>query len=116
MVSRVVPETFPQFCRLAQSAANASGHVAREETELQVCRKIVRCIEGLKQERGALVEITLQDVKQQVLKSKPRCSSAVPALFMFTLRYGGGTSAHLLHQTEAFVRGVPNKWVLRVGK
>ena len=104
VVSRVVPETFPQFCRLAQSAANASGHVAREETELQVCRKMMRCIEELRRQRGPLAEITLQDIKQQVLKSKPRCAAAVPALFVFTLRYGGGASAHLLHQTEAWVR------------
>ena len=104
VVSRIVPETFPQFCRLAQSAANASGHVAREETELQVCRKMIRCIEELRRQRGPLAEITLQDIKQQVLKSKPRCAAAVPALFVFTLRYGGGASAHLLHQTEAWVR------------
>ena len=104
IVSRVVAEEFPDFCRLAQSAANASGHVAREETELQVCRKIVACVEELRRQKGDGASITLQDIKHQVLRSKPRCASTVPALFMFTLRFGGGSSAHLLQQTEAFVR------------
>ena len=40
VVSQVVPERFPTFCALAQSAANAPGQVAREESELHLCRKI----------------------------------------------------------------------------
>ena len=46
-----------------------------------------------------------QDVKDAVLRSKPRAAATVPALFLFTLRYSGGQSGHLLHDTEKFVRG-----------
>ena len=34
IVSQVVPEHFPSFCQLAQAAANASGHVARERVRV----------------------------------------------------------------------------------
>ncbi|CAE7330223.1 unnamed protein product [Symbiodinium sp. CCMP2592] len=102
IVSKVVPQRFPSFCQLAQSAANASGHVAREESELQLCRKI----HGEVARHMGLGKSTVNyvDVKDAVLRSKPRSAGTVPALFVFTLRYSGGQHAHLLQETEKFVR------------
>ncbi|CAE7945745.1 unnamed protein product, partial [Symbiodinium necroappetens] len=102
IVSQAVPQRFPDFCHLAQSAANATGHVAREESELQLCRKIHSEVAG--QMRAGKSNVTYQDIKDVVLRSKPRSAGTVPALFVFTLRYSGGQSAHLLHETEKFVR------------
>ena len=104
VVSHLVPEKFPSFCGLAQSAANAAGHVAREESELHLCRKIHTEIMKHYQQTGKEF-VTYQDIKDAVLRSKPRAAATVPALFVFTLRYSGGQSGHLLHETEKFVRG-----------
>ena len=105
VVSHLVPEVWPTFCRLAQSAANASGHVAREENELQLCRKILARIQAIHKASGPARSVTFTDVKADVLRSKPRCSSSAPALFMFTLKFCGGQTGHFLAETEAFVRG-----------
>ena len=104
IVSHLVPEKFPSFCGLAQSAANAAGHVAREESELHLCRKLHTEIMKHSQQTGKEF-VTYHDVKDAVLRSKPRAAATVPALFVFTLRYSGGQLGHLLHETEKFVRG-----------
>ncbi|CAE7410343.1 unnamed protein product, partial [Symbiodinium microadriaticum] len=102
IVSQEVPERFPNFCQLAQAAANATGHVAREESELQLCRKIHQEV-ALQMSHGKAT-VTYVDIKDAVLRTKPRSASTVPALFIFTLRFSGGQTAHLLQETEKFVR------------
>ncbi|CAE7242174.1 unnamed protein product [Symbiodinium sp. CCMP2592] len=102
IVSHQVPERFPNFCQLAQAAANATGHVARQESELQLCRKIHQEV-ALQMSRGK-TNVNYVDIKDAVLRTKPRSASTVPALFVFTLRYSGGQTAHLLQETEKFVR------------
>ena len=82
VVSRQVVERFAAFCKLAQSAANASGHIAREETELQLCRKIFRVLET--KAAAGKSDCAFQDVKEEVLRSRPRNSGTVPWLFAFT--------------------------------
>ena len=109
MVSRQVVERFPAFCKLAQSAANASGHIAREETELQLCRKIFRVLET--KAAAGKSDLTFQDVKDEVLRSRPRNSGTVPWLFAFTARFSGGSQGHFLDETDQFVRahGYPSR-------
>ena len=102
VVSRQVVERFPAFCKLAQSAANASGHIAREETELQLCRKIFRVLET--KAAAGKSDCTFQDVKEEVLRSRPRNSGTVPWLFAFTARFSGGSQGHFLDETDQFVR------------
>ena len=104
VISSLIPETFPSFCGLAQSAANAAGHVAREESELHLCRKIHTEV-GKHYAKTKDTFVSYQDVKDAVLRSKPRAAATVPALFAFTLRYSGGQAGHLLQETEKFVRG-----------
>ncbi|CAE7793648.1 unnamed protein product [Symbiodinium sp. CCMP2456] len=98
IVSQAIPQRFPTFCGLAQSAANASGHVAREESELQLCHKIhgevARCMATGKS------TVNYVDVKDAVLRSKPRSAGTVPALFVFTLRFSGGQTAHFLEAND----------------
>ncbi|CAE7684490.1 unnamed protein product [Symbiodinium sp. CCMP2592] len=103
VVSQAVPQRFPSFCALAQSAANAAGHLAREESELHLCRKIHA--EVARQQSQGKDFVAYNDVKDAVLRSKPRAAGTVPALFVFTLRYSGGQAGHLLQETERFVRG-----------
>ncbi|CAE7453961.1 unnamed protein product, partial [Symbiodinium sp. CCMP2456] len=103
VISGIVPERFPSFCGLAQSAANASGHVAREESELQLCRKIHT--EVAKAYQAGKTTVTYQDVKEAVLRSKPRAAATVPALFLFTLRYSGG-QAQLRHMILHFAYAI----------
>ena len=105
VISSLIPETFPSFCGLAQSAANAAGHVAREESELHLCRKIHTEVGKHYEKSGKDTFVSYQDVKDAVLRSKPRAAATVPALFAFTLRYSGGQAGHLLQETEKFVRG-----------
>ena len=102
IVSQVIPEHFPSFCQLAQAAANASGHVAREESELQLCRKIHTEV-AVQMSKGKSA-VSYADIKEAVLRTKPRSASTVPALFRFTLRFSGGQHAHMLEDTEKFVR------------
>ena len=103
VVSQAIPQRFPTFCALAQSAANAAGHLAREESELHLCRKIHA--EVARQQQLGKEFVAYHDVKDTVLRSKPRAAATVPALFLFTLRYSGGQAGHLLQETEKFVRG-----------
>ena len=48
--------------------------------------------------------VSYADIKDAVLRTKPRSASTVPDLFRFTLRFSGGQHAHMLEDTEKFVR------------
>ena len=95
----------PSFWEACSTGVLYAGHVAREENELQLCRKILSRIQAIHKARGPDCSVTFTDVKADVLRSKPRCSASAPALFMFTLKFCGGQTGHLLAETEAFVRG-----------
>ena len=67
--------------------------------------KILSRIHAIHHAKGTATNVTFADVKAKVLRSKPRCGGSAPALFVFTLKFGGGQTRHLLNETEAFVRG-----------
>lgn len=81
-----------------------------EETELQMCRKILR--EWSQVPSGETV--TWDTIKAQVLRSKPPNQSTIPFIFQFLVRYGGGASGDYICETDAFVRacGYPKRTLI----
>lgn len=88
---------------LLQSSMNATHQVAKGETELQVAMKIASAIKT----RGK-AQLSWNDVQQEVLRSRPRCATACPSIFMWVAKYAAGDK---MKATEAFIRsnGHPSK-------
>eukprot|EP00438_Fugacium_kawagutii_P018084 Skav224387 [mRNA] locus=scaffold3483:16790:17749:- [translate_table: standard] len=100
VISRVIVEEFPNFPQLGQSAANAAQQVARPETEFQLAMKMV----GLFKSHGGTEVIPFSAIGPAMLRTKPPCPESIPQIYQFLLKCGGGRSAHLMLQSEKFIR------------
>ncbi|CAK9084212.1 unnamed protein product [Durusdinium trenchii] len=100
IVASSVVDAFADFCSLAQSAANASTQVARPETELQICCKMLAFFKN----KVGDDPVPYQDIAPAILRSKPQRPECIPHLYSFMIRCGGGKSAHLFTTTESFVK------------
>ena len=75
VISKDVENMFPELASVAQSAANVS--VAKVESELQVLRKIhANVVDRMK---GGSKAVCWDDVKADVLRSKPASGRTLPA-------------------------------------
>ena len=97
VISKLVIQEFPEFCSLVQSAGKAVGSIMQSESELQICRKILAAC-------GAQQITSYEAIKNQLFRSRPRNGVTIPFLFTFCVKFGGGSSGHLLLQTEDFVK------------
>jgi hypothetical protein len=96
-------QAHPTLATFLQSAGNAPGQVSKPEHEMQMLRKIHNCCMELRA-TSPQGRVSFEQVKSRVLKSKPPCASALPGMFNFVVRHGGGSGAVLLLETEAFIR------------
>ena len=92
VISHDVTESHPDYVRLAQAAGNASGQIASVEHELQLARKVTVAIDGLLKRSGKTT-VVYNDVAPDILRSRPPSASALPGIFMFVLKCGGGLGA-----------------------
>ena len=104
IISRQVLQRFPDLPKMMQAAGNCLGAVHRSESELQLCRKIVQACQDISKARGGDSLIGYDDIKNRVLRSKPRNAATVPFLFQFIRKFGGGESGQFLVQTERYVK------------
>ena len=81
-----------------------------EESELQICRKIINEIGKNANPSG----VQWDSIKNAVLRSKPLCATTAPFLFQFVLRFGGGSTGSYLLLTDSYVRacGKPSHGLL----
>ena len=92
---------FPELPQLIQEAANTGGQLARHEGELQLARRIHNVWCRLKD--TTTTEVTFQQVKDQILRSKPSCAGSVPFLWQYLLKFGGGQDARHFYELDEFV-------------
>lgn len=94
VISSEVVAHFDTLVPLAQSACNVGAQVSQNETELQICRKILAFMKD-----GACPNY--DEIAPMILRSRPRNAQTVPSLYQFMVRFG--SSSHYL-RTEAYVR------------
>ena len=104
VVSSLVQKTCPRFAELAQAAANAVGQQQRPETELQLCRKVLQLWTEEGRKAGGSGPVEYAKIAPHILKTKPPNGAVLPALYSFILKAGGGSTGHLMKQTEEYVR------------
>ena len=89
---------------LLQEAGNTSGQLQRKETELQLARRIHREFLKVASSKPPGSSVSYQELRAQVLRSKPSCTAAIPFIFTFLRKYSGGSSAEALNETEQAIR------------
>ncbi|CAE7242610.1 unnamed protein product [Symbiodinium microadriaticum] len=112
VISHSVTEHFPNYAGLAQAAGNTAGQVAAVEHELQLARKVNLAIQAHLAKNPGATTVAYQDVAGEILRSRPPCGSALPGIFIFVLKYGGGVKDDsYMSMTERHVRahGAPNR-------
>ncbi|CAE7256769.1 unnamed protein product [Symbiodinium sp. CCMP2592] len=112
VISHSVTEHFPNYAALAQAAGNTAGQVAAVEHELQLARKVNLAIHAHLAKNPGATTVAYQDVAGEILRSRPPCGSALPGIFIFVLKYGGGVKEDsYMSITERYVRahGAPNR-------
>ena len=108
VVSYEVAREFPQYCLLAQAAGNASGQIAAVEHELQLAKRVNVSIQAFLN-RTKKTAVTYQDVSAEILRSRSPHASALPAIFGFVLKYGGGADKDsFMSRTERHIRAHGN--------
>ena len=100
ILTRSVAKELPEIIPLLQSSGNASQQVAKPEDELQMTGKILAAINKFSQKHGNK-EVLWIDIKNDVLRSRPRCAAICPAIFGFVVKYGGRS---FMSETESFIR------------
>ena len=98
VLSHHVAREFPALLEMVQQRGNAT--LARPEHELQVMRRIHNLV--TRSAQSDHVEYDM--VKKRVLATKPQCALSVPYMFSFAVKQCGGRDAHLLKDSEAFIR------------
>ncbi|CAJ1418219.1 unnamed protein product [Effrenium voratum] len=104
VVGRAALERFPSLGPLLQEAGNTSGQLQRKETELQLARRIHREFLKVASSKPPGSSVSYQELRAQVLRSKPSCTAAIPFIFTFLRKYSGGSSAEALNETEQAIR------------
>ncbi|CAE7534678.1 unnamed protein product [Symbiodinium sp. CCMP2592] len=111
VISYEIAQLFPQYCLLAQASGNASGQIASVEHEMQLAKRINASIAAFLQ-RNPGKAVTYQDVSAEILRSRSPHAAALPSIFGFVMKCGGGTGeTSFLSKTERYVRasGFPNR-------
>ncbi|OLQ00277.1 hypothetical protein AK812_SmicGene17089 [Symbiodinium microadriaticum] len=111
VVSHELAREFPQYCLLAQAAGNAAGQIAAVEHEIQLAKRVNSSIQAFLS-RSEKKTVTYQDISAEILRSRSPHASALPSIFGFVLKYGGGTEHDsFMARTERHVRahGFPNR-------
>ena len=89
---------WPNLTQLVCEASNTNGQLQRQESELQLARRIHNVIQSM----GPGVEF--KEVKDRILRSKPLCASSAPHLFRFLLKFGGGSGCSLFFESCDFLK------------
>ena len=104
VISHQIAEEFPDYPGLAQAAGNASGQIASVENELQLARKVNAAIADVVKHK-AVQQASYAEVAPAILRSRPPNASALPAIFQFVVKCGGGAhDGSYLSRTERFIR------------
>ena len=98
LIGSLAVRTWPNLTQLVCEASNTNGQLQRQESELQLAKRIYNVIQSM----GPGVEFTL--VKDRILRSKPLCFSSVPHLFRFLLKFGGGSGCSLFFESCDFLK------------
>ena len=112
VVSYSVAAHFPNYPLLAQAAGNTAGQIASVEHELQLARKVNVAMNAFLRKNPSAATVGYNDVASEILRSRPPCGSALPGIFIFVLKFGGGVAADsFLCTTERHIRshGAPNR-------
>lgn len=96
ILSSHVLDEFPQLAGLIQLTCNTSAQLMRRETELQLAKRIHSTWLKIVQRKPS---VSFQDVKTDLLRSKPPCQESLANLFKFVLQYGGGHDPVYLTET-----------------
>ena len=111
VISHEVTAEFPEYPALAQAAGNAAGQIASAENELQLARKVSQACQTAMRSTGT-DKIAYSDVAPGILRSRPPTAAALPGIFSFVLKCGGGMSeSSYLARSERFIlgHGFPNR-------
>ena len=84
MIKAEVAREFPAAMEMICQAQNTLQAVSKAEDEMQALAKILAHIKSW---RGH--SPTWNDIRAEVLKSRPKCAGSCPALFGFALKFGG---------------------------
>ena len=87
---------------MIQCGLNASGQIARVESEVQVLRRLHTCWLA-DTSRSADGRVDFAQIQSKVLRSKPPCSQYLTHMYNFVLRRCGGKAAELLLTSERFL-------------
>ena len=112
VISHSVAEHFPNYAALAQAAGNTAGQIASVEHELQLARKVNVAMDSWLRKNPGCKTVGYADIAGEILRSRPPCGSALPGMFVFVLKFGGGVLADsFLCTSERFIRshGCPNR-------
>ena len=101
VISEAVLVSFPQMAELIQQAENTGSQMQRQETELQLVRRVFNLIKGRD-------HVNFDLVKTQILRTKPSCSSSLPAIFRFMMNFCTHGGQWLI-DLETTVRGSPTR-------
>ena len=93
--SALVPGLLPML----QAAMNAVHQVAKHEDELQCAMKIEEAIK--KWSAKNTQPPVWSDLAADVLRSRPRCASSCPQIFMFCMKYSSGLLAATMDHIKA---------------
>lgn len=108
VIDHTVMEAFPELAGLVQLTANTSGQLQRRETELQLAKRIFCCWER-KSSTHPSGCVSFEDVKKELMKSKPACGDSLAHLFRFAMQYGGGQRCSYLEETIRVCAACPPK-------
>ncbi|CAE7809241.1 unnamed protein product [Symbiodinium sp. CCMP2592] len=104
IISYSVTEAFEQFVPLAQSAGNTAAQVAAVEHELQLASKVNRSIDAMLKKQGKST-VQYSDIAPEILRSRPPSASALPGIFAFVVKCGGGCDPEsFLSKSERHIR------------
>ncbi len=103
VISNEVLHAFPILGQLIQESSNTANQLARREGELQLSRRIFNLWKDT-QSSNPSTSLTFNDMREQILRSRPAAAPSAPYLFAFVMKFGGGDSAVLLNETEEHVK------------
>ena len=104
VVSQEVMSEYPQLASMMQQANNTGAQLQRKEPELQLCRRLLAVWQQESKSKPGK-QIQYQDVKVKILRTKPTCAPAVPHMWAFMMKFGGGAQGQEMRSTEEFVKG-----------
>ena len=92
-----VAVAYPPLPELVQHARNASGGIARRESEVQT---LLRIQEAVELSKGSPVD--WEALKSKLLMRHVANPDGLPSLIAFVRRWGGGVGGRFVHDLRAF--------------